>query len=109
MCTPTHTRYLAGSTLIIDAPRPGLLTPPAGAVHRTLPPLLTVEAAADGSGGYKLRHRTSGSGRRDKRQSLGRRRAISEFSVSGLVCKYKYIYARPLTHIYIIYYTLHIL
>jgi hypothetical protein len=68
-------------TMVIDSPRPSLLSAPPGAVHRTLPPLLLAEAAADGSGAYRLRRRTSGNGRRDKRQSVGRRRAISEFSV----------------------------
>jgi len=71
-----------GSPMLIDAPHPGLLSAPPGAVHRSLPPLLIAEAAADGSGAYRLRRRTSGSGRRDRRPSVGRRRAISEFAVS---------------------------
>jgi hypothetical protein len=71
----------AGGETVIDALRPGLLAPPPGAVHRTLPPLLVAELSQDGGGAYKLRRRVSGSARRDKRPSAGRRRAISEFSV----------------------------
>jgi hypothetical protein len=75
-----------GQDLLVDVPRPGLLAPPPGAVHRTLPPLLLAELPPDGAGGYKLRQRVSGGVRRDKRPSAGRRRAISEFSVRVYGC-----------------------
>jgi hypothetical protein len=59
-----------------------LLMPAAGLVHRSFPPLILIE---QGEGpGLRLR-RTANSSK--KRQSVGKRRAISELMVSSVCCK----------------------
>ncbi len=78
-CTlPTTPLLFPPDEILVPALNPGLLQPPVGCVHRTLPPLLVCE---EGEGGTLRLRRKSTSGRQ-KSGAYKKRRAVSQMAVS---------------------------
>lgn len=76
-CCLLYTAVLPGTVVCIPDQPPSALMPPGGVLHKTFPPLILSEYS-ERSQGLK-RRKTAAS--RQKRPSVGRRRAISELMV----------------------------